>query len=470
MPVMKRRAVLGLGLAISALGPLASRSLGVQDQRPKQRVIVIGAGLAGLAAARRLQEQGHRVLVLEGRDRLGGRTWTSNAWTDLPIDLGAGWIHGVQGNPITDLARASGARLVPTDLESIQVYGVDGRPLTEAQQARLDDLDRRLSRALKSLSPAQGPDRSLQERLQASLGWDRLDPQERQQLAYLIDSRFEQEYGASARELSSRWIDADSAFDGPDALVEPGFGALVAHLAPGLTIQLGQRVIAIDGSGRGGAPVTVSCQAEGGAGSSTSHEADQVLVTVPLGVLKAGRIRFDPPLPAEKQAAIQQLGMGTLNKCCLRFARPFWPTGVDWLGRITDAADGWNEWVSLFRPLKQPVLIGFQAGSAAETIETWSDQRQIASAMASLRQMYGAAIPDPIGVQISRWHQDPMALGAYSFQAVGSTPDMRQALAKPMGGRIFFAGEATSTDQFGTTHGAFLSGLRAAAEMASSSS
>jgi monoamine oxidase len=203
---------------------------------------------------------------------------------------------------------------------------------------------------------------------------------------------------------------------------------------------------------------------------SGNLSADAAIVTVPLGVLKQGTPAFDPPLGGGHALAIQRLGMGTLNKCCLRFARPFWPTGVDWLGRITDAADGWNEWVSLFRPLKQPVLIGFQAGSAAETIETWSDQRQIASAMASLRQMYGAAIPDPIGVQISRWHQDPMALGAYSFQAVGSTPDMRQALAKPMGGRIFFAGEATSTDQFGTTHGAFLSGLRAAAEMASSSS
>ena len=467
---MQRRPFLALALAgLSA--SLATPPLRAIAGRPQQRVIVIGAGLAGLAAAQRLQQQGHQVLVLEGRDRLGGRTWTSQAWPDLPIDLGAGWIHGVQGNPITALARTSGARLVPTDLESIQVYGSDGRPLTDAQQARLDSLDRRISEALSGWSAVPGADLSLQQRLAASLGWDRLEPDQRQQLRYLLTSRFEQEHGASAAQLSSRWLEADSAYGGTDALLVPGYGTLVASLARGLTIQTGQRVIAIDGSGSsssaGGktAGVKVVCQAEGGAGSGTIHEADRLVLTVPLGVLKASRIRFDPPLPAEKQAAIERLGMGNLNKCCLRFAKAFWPMGFDWLGQFRSDGRGWGEWVSLVRSLKQPVLIGFQSGPEADAVEGLGDRQVIASAMAALRQLYGQAIPDPIGAQITRWRSDPFALGAYSFPAVGSTPEMRQALARPIADRIFFAGEATSVDHFGTTHGAYLSGLRVAAEI-----
>ena len=467
---MKRRPFLALALA--GLGAsLVTPPLPATAGRSRLRVIVIGAGLAGLAAAQRLQQLGHQVLVLEGRDRLGGRTWTSKAWPDLPIDLGAGWIHGVQGNPITALARTSGARLVPTDLESIQVYGADGRPLTDGQQAGLDALDRRISEALSSWNGVPEADLSLQQRIRTSLGWDRLPADQRQQLSYLLNSRFEQEHGASAAQLSSRWLDSDSAYGGTDALLVPGYGALVTNLARGLPIQTGQRVVAIDGFGAGAsaggtmAGVKVVCQAEGGAGSGTIHEADRLVVTVPLGVLKAGRIRFDPPLPTQKQAAIERLGMGNLNKCCLRFAKAFWPMDFDWFGQIPSDGRGWGEWVSLVRPLKQPVLIGFQAGPEADAVEALGDGQVIASAMAALRQLHGQAIPEPLGAQITRWRSDPFAVGAYSFQAVGSTPDMRRELARPIADRIFFAGEATSVDHFGTTHGAYLSGLRVAAEI-----
>ena len=436
--------------------------------RPRLRVIVVGAGLAGLAAAQRLQQQGHEVLVLEGRERIGGRTITSQLWPDLPIDLGAGWIHGVQGNPISTLARASGATLVPTDLEAIRVYGPDGRPLTAAQQARLDQLDQQLSRRLETWLDTGAErdaraDRSLEQVLQSAPTRPSLTAEDRPLQAYLINSRWEQEQGAAAASLSARWLEADSAYGGEDALLQPGFSALIRSLADGLRIQTGQVVNAINHAGAEG--VEVRCQGGAASGTVTSHRADRVLVTVPLGVLKAGRIRFEPPLPPGRQEAIARLGMGNLNKCCLRFARPFWPEDADWFGRIGAPSGAWQEWVSLLRPLRQPVLIGFQAGPVADALEGWSDQKLVASAMGQLRQLHGAAIPDPIGVQITRWRSDPFAFGAYSYPALGSTPSMREELARPIAGRLFFAGEATSSEHFGTTHGAYLSGLRAAASI-----
>ena len=207
----------------------------------------------------------------------------------------------------------------------------------------------------------------------------------------------------------------------------------------------------------------VVCRAKPGK-EERSFEADKLVLTVPLGVLKAGTIQLNPPLPAEKQTAISRLGMGTLNKCCLRFSRPFWPTTVDWLGQIPSGSGQWCEWASFAKPLGQPVLVGFQAGAAAVAMETMNNADLIASAMESLRGLFGKGIPEPIGAQITRWHSDPFSGGAYSFNALGSTPSDREELAKPLAKRLFFAGEA-SHPMFGTVHGAYLSGLRAAAEL-----
>lgn len=464
-PRLSRRHVLGLALAGLGTSLLLPGRRGFVAGAPR-RVIVVGAGLAGLAAAQRLQQQGHRVLVLEGRDWIGGRTVTSERWPGLPIDLGASWIHGVQGNPITDLARSSGVTLVPTDLDSVLLYGVDGRPLTAAEEARLEQLGQALNRHLEDWAEPgeQGgapADLSLEQVLKGSGLLNPLSAQDLLLLAHWRNSRFEQEHGAAVSSLSARWLEADQAYGGGDALLQPGFSALVRALARGLTIATGQQVKAINAEAD--REMTVICSGASGSADTRTHAADGVLVTVPLGVLKAGRITFSPPLPAEHRTAIQRLGMGNVNKCCLRFDRPFWPADVDWFGRVGAADGAWQEWFSLLRPLRQPVLIGFQAGPVADALEGWSDRQQVAAAMASLRQLHGAAIPEPTGVQITRWRQDPFAFGAYSYPALGSSPAMRDQLARPIGGRLFFAGEATSADAFGTVHGAYLSGLRAAA-------
>jgi monoamine oxidase len=190
--------------------------------------------------------------------------------------------------------------------------------------------------------------------------------------------------------------------------------------------------------------------------------ADHVLVTVPLGVLKSGSIAFDPPLPARKQQAVERLGMGLLNKHWLRFDKVFWPRDFDWHELLSERKGEWAQWVSLAKVKDMPVLMAFSAADQAEAVEKLSDRDIIASIMESAWQMFGSSAPDPVASQITRWRSDPFALGSYSFHAVGSGPDDRNALARSDSGRLHFAGEATQQHHPGTVHGALISGREAA--------
>ncbi len=417
-------------------------------------VIVIGAGLSGLAAARNLHRRGATVTVLEARDRIGGRTWTSTAWPDLPLDMGASWIHGTKGNPLTTLAEANAVRLLPTSYERSQAFTSQGNPVGAATEQKLDRLRKALEDQLELAAEAEN-DQSVREAVDELINKLDADADTIRLLEFVVNSSLEQEYAGSAESLSCFWLDDDDGFDGPDALLSTGFRAITGDLARDLNILTGQVVQSVDWQS---SSVVVTT-------ADRTFSADRVVVTLPLGVLKSGRVRFDPPLPAQKIQAIKQLGMGVLNKLYLRFNEAFWPEDVDWLEYLGDQRGQWAEWVSLARVMGQPVLLGFNAATFGREIEAWSDQRIVASAMRTLRVMFGDKIPQPDAYQITRWASDPYAGGSYSYYAVGSSPVMRNHLAAPLADRVHFAGEATQREYFGTAHGAFLSGIRVAREI-----
>ena len=420
----------------------------------KKKVIVIGAGMAGLAAAQELVKQGHEVLILEGRDRIGGRVWTSNKWPDAPLDLGASWIHGVKGNPLTKLATAAKARTVATSYDRALVYGPAGQPVTPKEQRQLAEWQGRLEEAILQAQD-EDDDQSIQAAIEEALDWADLTAEERQLVDFLLNSTIEQEYGGSTKVLSTHWFDDGKFFGGDDALFLDGYGVLIRHLARGLAITLGESVSAIDWAAT---PLKVTT-------NKAVYTADHVIVTLPLGVLKAGTVKFTPDLPAAKRKAIKTLGMGILNKCYLRFPHAFWPTDVDWLEQIPAKRGEWTEWVSFMRVAQWPILLGFNAADHGLAIEGWSDQAIVDSAMQTLRHLFGATIPDPLDYQVTRWGADPFARGSYSFTAVGALPEMRDQLAASLGGKLFFAGEATERNYASTVHGAYLSGVRAAKEV-----
>ncbi|TAG19709.1 MAG: FAD-dependent oxidoreductase [Rhodobacterales bacterium] len=440
---MNRRAA--LSLLPAAL--LASRT---PAQSPR-RVIVIGAGLSGLSAARDLQAAGHDVTVLEARDRIGGRIHTSRLWPDLPMDLGASWIHGTDGNPITTLADSIGAARVETRYDRGITYNPDGASLDLGpEMARA----RAIVTAARTAAEALPQDVSLADAVMASAAWQDGSATDRRLLRHSINATFEQEYGFDWSEASAWHFDDGWEFSGPDVLFPGGYHQIPKALAQGLTIRLGQSVTALAPNGAG---VTATL-ADG-----TTLTADHAVVTLPLGVLQSGQVAFAEPLAPARQAAIDSLGMGLLNKCWLRFDRIAWDASVDWIEWLGPRDGFWSQWVSLARSTGAPVLLAFHAGTQAEEVEVLDDATTLAEAHHALRSMFGTAFPAPIAAQVTRWSQDPFTLGSYSFHAVGTSPATRRALAgADWDGRLVFAGEATHPDHPATVHGAYLSGVTAA--------
>jgi len=449
---MDRRRFLELSGALVA-GLTAAGST-AQAQSAGKRIVVIGAGMSGLTAAQTLKARGHNVLVLEARDRIGGRIWTSNKWADVPVDFGASWIHGVRGNPLTRLAEQAQSRQIATSYSRARTYNTSGRVITKMEEASLRNYGNQLYRAIDRAQDRY-PDTSLRQIADTMIAQLRAVPDASRFINFFLNVEIEHDYSGSAASLSTNWYDSDEEYSGNDVLLEKGFATLTDFMAKGLSIELNQIVKQIDWS-----QPAVRIITERG-----EFTADQVIVTIPLGVLQAKSVTFTPALPAIKQNAIDKLGMGVLNKCYLRFPTTFWPIDLDWIDYIPENHGQWAEWVSFRRAMNQPVLIGFNAADYGKQIEALPDTEIVASAMTTLRTMFGENIPNPVDYQITRWASDPFARGSYSFNAVGSVPLMRVELARSVNNRLFFAGEASEQDYFGTAHGAYLSGLRAAGEV-----
>jgi monoamine oxidase len=448
-----RRGVLA-GFAAMALMPAAAPA-----QRRAGRAIVIGAGVAGLACARDMVHAGMEVVVLEAQARIGGRLKTSRQWGDLPVELGASWIHGVTGNPVTGAARAAGLEFHPTDYDNRAVYEAGEGPLGAQALARLETLEDRLERYAQnapgnSLARAcrSRPRGTLANRLVRLANLDATGASKHQRSQFAVNSIVEHEYGADFEQISRCFWTEGEDLPGGDSLVTGGFDRLAQSLAEGLDVRLGQRVERVDYSGSG-VSVTTSLGRE---------SADVVIVTVPLGVLQAGRIRFEPGLPSAKTAAIGALGSGLLNKCLLKFDAVSWPRNIEIFNRLADARGEWAEFVNLAAYGQGPAIMAFNAGSFARELEGASDRATGRLATEALRSMFGSSFPEPVGVQVTRWARDEQAFGSYSFPTHATRADTRIRLLDAVDSRIFFAGEATSTNAPGTVHGAIRSGRAAA--------
>lgn len=426
-------------------------------------VLVIGAGVAGLSAARELRRLGYSVTVLEARDRIGGRVWTRrDPARGLALDIGASWIHGVTGNPIAALASELGLTTHPTDYDNNWLYDTNGAEVSDALERAIEALFDDVMEAVAAIAAARQaadlPDIALGQAIATAADDLELNATQRRQLAFAVNTTIEHEFAADVSQLSLYHWDEGEAYRGGDVIFPNGYDQIVTALADGLTIRTGVAATRIAYTASN---VTVST-------SAGEFTADYAIITTPVGVLKQGAIGFAPALPVAKQQAIARLGSGVLNKTFLIFPQRFWDREPELLNYISAEKGRWCEALNLAHYVNKPVLLWFNAGEYGAAIEALTDGEITAAAMATLRTIYGAGIPAPEAVHISRWLSDPFARGAYSSLAPGATPDDRAALAAPVGGRLFFAGEATHRDFPATVHGAYLSGLAAANVLAQS--
>ncbi|MFJ2550315.1 flavin monoamine oxidase family protein [Microbacterium sp. NPDC087591] len=419
--------------------------------------IVIGAGMSGTTSARMLADAGQRVVVLEGRDRIGGRMHSDRS-AGFPVDRGASWIHGIDDSPLWELVQALGIPTLEYTVGSFQAGGRpienfdgDGRRLDDAETAQwvadVDAADAALAVEIASSSPGD----TYLDVAERALDRSGFAPERIDELREFFRHRVEEQCGAWIGDLDAHGLDED-AIDGDEVIFPRGYDELPRRIGAGLDIRLDHTVTAVRRDADG---VTVST-AQG------DFTADRVIVTVPLGVLKAGRIAFDPALPEEVTGPIERLGMGVFNKIFLQFPERFWNEDSYVVRALGEAGEHWHSWYDVSAVSGIPTLLTFAAGPFGRRMQALPDEEVVADVLVALRRLYGDAVGEPIAHWITHWGDDEFSIGSYSHLATGSSHHDHDALAGPVDGVLHFAGEATWGDEPATVGAAYYSGHRAA--------
>jgi monoamine oxidase len=430
--------------------------------------VVLGAGAAGLAAAAELAESGQSVVVLEARDRVGGRIWTrSEPGAPMPVELGAEFIHGEPESTLSLMRRFGVAavdahgphwtcgqgrlRLRADEFRQVHDALRRNRPRLRARDLSFGDFlaridNRQISRSSRALA------------LALVQGFDAADPAR-----------------VSARSIVEEWVGGE-ALDSPQFRPLGGYGALLAPLAASLeygrasvrtnavvhTVRWRQGAVDLEGA-QLGEPFRV--------------QAKRAIVTLPVGLLQRapglpGAVRFDPPL-AEKASALRRLASGPVRKAVLLFREAFWEDANG--GDCRDAAffhapeaSFPTFWTAL--PVRAPLMVAWAGGPKAARLAGAGRGRIVKEALASLRAIFGRRFARRMRLEAvlsHDWQRDPFARGAYSY-VLENGGNARRALARPLGDTLFFAGEATDyRGEAATVAGALESGRRAARAIAS---
>ncbi|CAF0964816.1 unnamed protein product [Rotaria sordida] len=568
------------------------------SKKDKPRIIVIGAGIAGIIAARQLQYFGFETIILEGRSRVGGRiaTFRKNGFI---ADLGAMVVTGLGGNPVSVLQAQTNLDLVPVKhkcpmyecsqnvlansfLKPFELINYRRRYL-RVPKAKDEVVEREFNRLLEACSyVAQTLDEDVDEKKQPySLG-DVLEQLIRAQekavrekylqhlreiskmkeslrtiLTKMCDvrtkcvnlhkeysdvlqvpdngnvleefiirdvaknlvvateeyARFEAQAGQLKEQirlaednppprlylsvadrrildwhmanlefanaaplncLSLKYWDQDDEYEftGCHLTVRNGYSILPLALCENQNIRL-KRIVKKISYNKTGIEVSVENGEDAKNEMIETYRAEAVLITVPLGVLKENVIIFDPPLPEDKQSAIDRVGFGNLNKVVLCFDKIFWDANHTLFAHVNASTSSRGELFLFWCFTKPPVLIALVAGDAANVVECATDDVIIGRTLVVLRNIFGSVtVPSPKESLVTRWKSDPFARGSYSYVAVGATGDDYDTLARPIQcpgdkiSRVYFAGEHTNRNYPATVHGSLLSGLREARRIA----
>lgn len=404
-------------------------------------VVVVGAGAAGLSAARRLQRSGISVQILESKGRIGGRAFTDRDTFAVPFDHGCAWLSGGPYNPLVEFADENGFRYTPRFFPYLEdktfVGSDDGGWLEPTEAAERDRYLEECERAILAAGK-EARDVSLAAVVDTTSSW-----------ANQFDGYLAAVQGGYLHQCST--VDyASTRATGEELHLFDGYGTLIEKLGEGLPVQLGTAVESIDWSGAGVRIVT----------SQGSLSCKMAIITVSTGVLASNRIRFEPGLPAETREAIAGLPMGRLTKVAIQFDQKVYGSFSDDVliyyddpGALLNIVMGYAN---------STMAVAYVGGTPADELEALGTDGAVKFLLDRLERVFGSKLEQHVvAADCTRWGSDPDVGGSYAIQLPGHA-GAREALSAPIADRLFFAGEATSKHHFGYAHGAFLEGQAAA--------
>ena len=481
-----RRELFRLAAAVGAgsllAGPLAREAFAAETEEyddgndavpgglagDPERVIIVGAGWAGLTLANALRNAGVEYVLLEGRSRIGGRARTDDVG-GVPIDLGCSWIHEPMGNPMARFADQSGVARDNADIE-LDVATFRGYDAFADREVTLPEKVAAFAHAVNfgdneasSISEELGPTASVFDGAQVYLDRQGLEGDARRHAEFVIQLISESGDNYEWQRISlDYWANYEDPYSGVGQGEFPvgGYRRLVRSMAGDTEVRLRHRVHAIERHRRG---VVVHCTVPGRRPRRQRLHGSHVVVTVPAGVLKARSIAFDPKLPKRKRGAIRRIGFGAFEKIAMVFDEPFWSdaTHTHMLFISDHAPFELPLWLDLNEISGLPALVVLAGGRAGRQLHSLEPDARLALARSRLTEILGRDVPAPIAWKTTDWQGNRFTRGAYSTILVGSTLEELDALAAPVGGRVLFAGEATH-HRLGYADGAMSSGIREA--------
>jgi monoamine oxidase len=401
-------------------------------------IAVIGAGAAGLAAGLTLQPLDKSFIVLEARERIGGRAFTDTTTLGLPFDCGAHWLHAASQNPFTAIADRLGLAYNAKISWADSVIYAGGGQVPQALEAEADEYIGAVLGRIAAAGEA-GLDVPFSNCLDPGNRWN--------QLARLVIGQITSHDAEDCSTLDSARYEGD----GGDFPVEGGYGALVARHAAGLAVTLSTPVTHIDWSGP-------DVKLDTPRGTITART---IILAVPVNVLIAGTIRFTPALSEKLVQAFHDCPMGVSEKLAILLDRPVEGMGHLY-GDVVDLSDMAKPPFNLHvNPFGRPLLVSHMAGSHGRELESLSDSDMMALALEAIVEAFGPSIRKRVVRMLrTHWASDPHALGGYSHARPGRAGS-RLTFSEPVGDKIVLAGEHCSIPFYSTVHGAHLSGIAA---------
>lgn len=417
-----------------------------------KKVIIIGAGMAGAAAARKLTDAGCEVIVLEARNRVGGRIHTHTDW-GFNIELGANWIHNAYDpeNPLMNYAHQLNISTHKTSYSNLKVYDKEGDKIGGLRLALFYQHFEKMLGSQSALINQGESDISIKQAIHQIIKGKNYTPRE-QSIISLIEESYANNLAANVEKASaSYYLKKSVREEQSDFFVSGGYEGIVKSLLQHVDVQLNSEIIEIRNHTNKVEVIT----------EKQAFEGDYVIVTVPISILQKQKIIFNPQLPEWKTQSFSKMQMGVFNKVIMEFTEKFWQGNADFQCYNTTLGNAFGIAVNYHHYQEKPLLIAMPVDSAG----LWVEQNNMDMIKNTWQHILHKAHPGKDiefkNMMITKWNADEYAQGSYSHVPVGTTESDFEDLKREVGS-LHFAGEATNIKQHGTVQGAFNSGIREA--------